>query len=892
VSAARTRLALLALLVVVAAAPAVAPPAGPLPAQIDRWIADLGDDDFKTRQAASRKLRAAGAAAEAALEKAADSADIEVKKRARAILADFRWGIYPDTPADVAELVRKYQVVTKSEKGALLRKLITAGRPGCRAVVKIARAETDPLTRKDVFTELFAGISSTLPALIEAGQLAELESVLELAVQGDVKLGITHYSAYHLLNGSLPRRIAALEAQVKRKVVAKAEHEVLAYLYRARGDLARALKSAAEAERNDLVEAFLFEKADWKELARRPDLVDNAFWPRQAGYRAAYARLSGNHKAFDDIVKDILARARPVAEAKGNVLPYAKALLINGRTDDAVTLLDKAGNRPQLLYDLLATQLKLEPAFALVAKVRKESPDNMPFLELAKAKTLHLLGEKDEAFKLLKRYAEDIKVGRPVSWSDALVEAELAVGRKDEAFARAREVLDAVNDPTTSGQLFKKLFGEQALEAGRLWLLVRHPQAKVAKKVALDALRRLMEGKASAPDIDNLMHAARNELPNARPFDVAEQWRALGEAAVRAKQEAKAAECFRKSDTIAAAIRLGDLEAGHKRWARAAALYRLAYRLGIKHREAGRGRFEEGEEGRLELALFLHGHALVQAGQVAEGQRRMEQAHLLPLGDGEPRYDLMRALLRRGHTEAARREQELLRRVGEAVLLEPNSYYTGEGLRAAALDASARKDWLKAADGFEQSFLRVLHPDMNFSRAVAYITVPAHSFRLRAEGLAAAGKLDDACHEAGRAQAIMPGHIDLAAHLVPVFESRGKKKEAAELFRSAWQPYEALVRAYPRCAWAYNQMAWLSACCRRDLDRGLAQARKAVSLNPTSGAYHDTLAEVLFQLGKKDEAVAAQKKAIAINPARVYFRKQLARIEAGDPKAARPSEDD
>ena len=89
-----------------------------------------------------------------------------------------------------------------------------------------------------------------------------------------------------------------------------------------------------------------------------------------------------------------------------------------------------------------------------------------------------------------------------------------------------------------------------------------------------------------------------------------------------------------------------------------------------------------------------------------------------------------------------------------------------------------------------------------------------------------------------------------------------------------------------------NQAAWLSACCRRDLDRALADARKAVELAPDSAGYHDTLAEVLFQLGKKDEAAAEQKKAIALSPAREYFKKQLKRIQAGDPRAPRPEEEE
>ena len=37
--------------------------------------------------------------------------------------------------------------------------------------------------------------------------------------------------------------------------------------------------------------------------------------------------------------------------------------------------------------------------------------------------------------------------------------------------------------------------------------------------------------------------------------------------------------------------------------------------------------------------------------------------------------------------------------------------------------------------------------------------------------------------------------------------------------------------------------------------------------------------------GNKDEAIAAQKKAVALEPKCAYFRNQLKRIEAGDPAA-------
>src|SRR3954451_23301904 len=148
----RSLLALSLLVGLLGPAQAAAPPAGPHPPEIARWIEQLGDDDFEVRNVAEKKLRAAGARAEAALTRAADSPDAEVKRRARSIVADLKVGIYPDTPEKVVELIRAYQAAARSEKLPVIQKLIAAGAPGSRALIKVARNEGDPLVRKEVFT--------------------------------------------------------------------------------------------------------------------------------------------------------------------------------------------------------------------------------------------------------------------------------------------------------------------------------------------------------------------------------------------------------------------------------------------------------------------------------------------------------------------------------------------------------------------------------------------------------------------------------------------------------------------------------------------------------------------------------------------------------------------
>jgi tetratricopeptide (TPR) repeat protein len=265
----------------------------------------------------------------------------------------------------------------------------------------------------------------------------------------------------------------------------------------------------------------------------------------------------------------------------------------------------------------------------------------------------------------------------------------------------------------------------------------------------------------------------------------------------------------------------------------------------------------------------------------------MDQAHWLPLGDETARFQFVSALTQRGQREAARRSTDLLRRTSQV-----GQYHAGEAQRWTALDALAHKDYAKAADGHERAMLRCLRTYINFVQKGAYVGVPAHVHRLRARGLLDAGKVDEAKQEIAAAQALLPGDVDLAVLVVPGLEKAGKKEEAKAVFDKTLDVYEKLCKEYPNCPWAHNSAAWLSVCCGRNLEAAKTHALKATELAPTNPGHIDTLAEIYFQMGDKDKAVEAQKKAIALDPKKTYFTKQLKRIEAGDPKAERPPENE
>jgi tetratricopeptide (TPR) repeat protein len=880
---------LAALALIVFSGPAVAvapPPRTPSPAQVARWVKDLGDDDFEVRESATAKLRAAGRAAEAALAKAAQSDDKEVVRRAREILRDFKWGIYPDTPPAVVELIRKYQTSTRDEKQQIIGKLFAAGSAGCRALAKVAAAETDPLARSLVFGNISARMSRGIPALLTEGNFDALEALLEMALAADVNKGAANYAAYWLLRGRLGERIAAYEAEAHRHATGKPQAEVLAFLYRANGQLAEARKQAEKAERPALVEAFLYEAGDWKELARRPELISAADPSEKLAWRAAFCRLGGDRKGFKAAIAAIrkAAAARKEQAPGGQLFPLAKALFLNDRPDDAISLI--GDEDPRMACEALAAQMNIAAARALVDKARKVGGGDLPALEILEARTLYRLGEKKKALETFDRYAGRIKAPTDESWFLDLVDAELRAGLTERAFEHAARVLAVSSDRGEPARLFAKLFPDNEEDAEHLWPYCRASAGSAEKGIKL--LRALLDGKATAAEVRALGDIVTVTRKIDRRTPEVWLWLVAGEAGRLCGQADLARGYFEKADAARGRLRVGDVLAGKKQWRDAADWYDRAYQIAVKVQAAGGGDSACPPH----LALYLKGRALVEGGQTAKGKQLIEQAHLLPLGDGKARHGFARALAQRGHTADARREFEILRRVGEPVLNNRASYYTGESFRAAALAAIGRKEYLTAARAYDQAILRILRPDVRFVQDSAFVAIPSMVHRLRARGLLAAGKADEALREANLALECMPGNVDLATQLVPELDRLGRAREATRLFEKTLTPYEKVCSDYPKYAAGHNSAAWLSACCRRDLEKGLTHARKAVELSPDSAAVLDTLAEVLFQLGKKDEAVATQKKVVALAPKNKYFRKQLKRIEAGDPKVPRPADED
>jgi tetratricopeptide (TPR) repeat protein len=861
--------------------PQAAPPSKE---QIARWIRQLGSQDFGAREEASRKLWEAGQAAEDAVAAASKDEDMEVRRRASVLHDRFKWGIYPDTPKTLADLINRYQGAGNDQRYELVRSFLYQGVPGCRALKRIVQAEPDPAVRQQLATNLlYKELPQAMPVLLEEQQYAVVENILDITLDVDIETTIAHYVAYWLLRGRIDERIAyhtSLEGKENRR-----QAEILTYLHRGKGDEPAALAAARRSGNDRLIDGMLFEMAAWKELAFRGNAVHESLGgdtrAEQFAHRATFHHLAGNTAAAQDTFEEMRRYQKTLPRNDHNEQDViASAFVVNDLPDDAVEALKTRGAW-SLAYEILVARFRFAEAEALVAKARDAGYPDLVYLELKQARTWSLLGDKEKALPVFARHASRLQKEMTSHRLDDLIEEEMRAGLTDLAFEHAGVVLDAQQGISRGyNDILRLLFPRRYRTAIALRYTVFWGNKGVYPSTVLNRLRPLLTGQAPKKEAIALLDAEIPALLQGGPdkdFDTA-VWETLAEVASLADLDARSQTCLEKADSVASLIKLGDRQAGNRQWETAARYYQKAFNKDLQSRDFN-GR---------PLALYLYGHSLVQAGRDKEGREAMLRAYWLPLGNEVIRHDFAVELLKRGEVRDSQRENGMILRSGAIA-----GWTRAEANRRNALAALSRKEYLACAAALQQESMWALTKDDGFMPSssrppAAWLASSASIHRYSALGLIKTGKVTEAIKETELAQTILPSDLDPVIDLIPELEALGRGDEATALYRRGRAVFEQLLKDHPRSAEGHNGVAWVGACCHRDLDVALVHARKAVELAPEIAAYHDTLAEVFFQMGQKDRAIETLRKAESLFANGLHFQKQLERLQAGDPKAIRP----
>lgn len=841
-----------------AAAPPATVPADP---RIAAAVRQLGDENYTRREAATRRLAAAGRRAEAALSVAAGSEDLEIATRAGSLLKDLRLGLSLASPAEARALAEEYADAEAARKQEIVGRL--AGMSQYVAAMRLTEAPADSEIRESV-VRLLAGRPGVAAVLLGAGETEAFERLLEHAAGPQQRWNtvLPDYAAYLLLHGGLDARIDAL----RRAPPNSANPVFLALLYRAKGDLAAARAAAREAELDSLSTELGQEAGDWKSLVETFELA--AVHAPEINTLAPAAGV--HYLAGDNQLDSSLERLTNFTERTPSRSWFAgKAFFLCGRPEEGIQFLMSHGEETAA-FQFLVLQERFDEAFELVDRAAREHTTQLPSL-LMQARARLTMGQRDQAMALYEK-ARGQPAGQgahDIAWANsAWVPFLMAAGEREKAmeialpaFSEAKEQ-DSYRAGVLIEQLVQKTSGHE--EAWVWWEYFRQKFPEDSPRQAFDRVAGLLQGKIPRPDLETLASdaaeqalAIAGEEERTRRVEIfAQTLRARGCDAVAQRCLQHLADAGTFFDPL---VRLGDIAADRGDWPAAEQCYADASARDPSHPSP----------------LYLRGWALLKMGQADEGRRLMELARLLPLGDTRRRINLAEVMRQHGLNDEAAHEEELVRLTGPF-----DNYFTNDASRLCGNEAHRRGDDARAADLLEHSIFPVFRSNTTLSNDAAFLAFPSFIHRLRAGAALDARHLEPGLQEAKIALAYLPGDTQVPIELFPKLQAMGRTAEADELFDSVFAVQDTLLQEYPNAGIAHNSLAWLCAKCRRRLDVALEHATRAVELEPRNPAFIDTLAETYFQRGDASQAAATIRRAIEVDPDNAAHRKQLERFGA------------
>jgi tetratricopeptide (TPR) repeat protein len=685
----------------------------------------------------------------------------------------------------------------------------------------------------------------------------------------------------------------------------------VAYLLRAAGKLKQARDAAEIAKDAVLLRGLSIELEDWDSVIKQHQVI-NSDSPFNRGreteslcYLAVYQFLAGRESEVDALLKKLIER---FDEKTDDAWQTGETLLLCERFDLALDFLKKW--RPLAAIELLRHRQQPAEVFAWL----KTSPDQeftrawfdeLPTqpntritwpearfsLACQLAQLLHFCGRRDDAarlFALLEKLAEEFATASEQRSFGLLAESENGAGQGTVADKHLARALTVPNNVYHLSRVLPKPQGAAAWWWGQL----RRRTPGEAPTTSLQTLRKLLTPGKMPPD---QWAALRDEMElYVATLLAAEQGKAtmfLAETALLQNDVQGARTLLERAaaEYEPAALKLADLLARDKTWEAAAKWYQAAAgpaadALGADPKpdplEEGKPRAvapggaapaKEVQPAQL-LALYLYGFARAESGDPEAGEGIMTKAQQR-LATAASRHQFALGLQERGLKKQALEQWQIIRRSGPL-----NSWHTNTAAEHLGNLISGEQP-LAAARLWRMLTLQLASTNSSLLDMRGYIDLPVTIHRTRAKAFLAEGKTDAALAELALADKAYPAQTKLVEDFVPLLEKAGLKAEAEKMFNAAYAQQAKLCADFPAGASYLNNLAWLSARCRRKLDEALSYSTKAVELAPENAGYLDTLAEVHYQRGEKEKAIELMKRCLELEPRRAYFQKQLQRFQ-------------
>ncbi len=836
-------------------------------------VDSLSHDQFKTREDATREIWELGEPALPALREAVHSKDPEQAIRARELLRKIELHITPSTDPAVIALVERYAKANSSEKEALLQAL--RERRAWRQMLKLFAAEKKPELRAALQNALEGvAVVAARERLIE-GDAAGAKDFLEMApVTPDSLVAL---AAFHRSQGTLEQE---LERASTLKGVNSDAWKLA--LYRAAGNSAAA-REAAEASGNQRIAAAMA-VLDGDPL---PWLRQNGAGMRTAGAHELYPALAIRRWQGRKIKDSDLDPFRRLLDGDNEERWVgAASLILLGKTTDAekrhasdVPLqafyhFDSMERIPEALQTLGLDPEMPDYRAWVAERVERlwEDPDDEGNGSEGIAELLYLAdfmqrrGLQEEAYAAF---------GPPL--------AELAKNNRDEfsdffggLFRRInpnRPPMSALalrigsewageEEDRWDDLLNEAFHDEEMIDEWWNWLRELEPD-----RTSRDRFAGLLALFDYGVDPQNLRKQWMDrvwEAVEATPAD--ERAPQLGRILFLTSHAPDAASSLRAADlsgnnqeemlTIAHSFIL----TANGRWDDAAGFFiRLL------------GRSANIQAANPQFHAFAAAY-LRQAGRIEEAASHDDWVEKLALGD--PMTSLQIAVC---YSSGHDYERAALWHSRAAHECDPDSATFSAAIKAHADSLLEKRDWAAAASTAEALALMAASAEninagpMELMRIRFYADLPRAMATLGTDREAAIARLAE-CHRTFARDGT------LADHFFPMLREAGLVKEHDEWFEISWKLVNETIARFPGSDNTMNTAGWLASRAVRRLDEALELQREALRINPNQAAYLDTMAEIEFAHGNRDEAIRWSELSVNFGPTDLMIRQQYHRF--------------
>ncbi len=852
---------------------------------IDTLVRDLADERFQVREQASKDLWELGDVALPALQEAAKSADPEQAFRARELVRKIQLHITPGTDPAVLAMVERYGKASPNEKFIILSSMTE--KRAWRQLLKLYASEPqDEIRRK--LAPMMEGVSVRAARdSLSKGNSREARELLEMAPANAESL--LALAEYHRTHGTL-------EAELERTKAIRGKKSQLwqLALQRAAGNLtaARDAANAAGETRIAAVMATL--------------MGDPLPWLHS---------FKGNRQE-DPFANDPNSREGDDITAVGNAA-LAKRWLNQPPRPKDLELLNKvvrspnSGNASVIAMStlfLLGESASAEKAYAAISPLGAfrhfDSLERIPDA----FRTLGLdLDRPDYKTWVEKRFknitTSDIEDEHEVSNDGEELVALANFFERRGLHVQARAVFSAPlaalaeKDSNNFVEFLGKLFGDRqsqaaapqlARQVGIIWAGEDNPRwdQLVAAAFGDDEevrnwwkwLEELAPNSSRVERFDGMFALFNMEGDPARLrekwLDLA--WKLTDATPVESRTvllERISALGTLTGDVTTALKAWDQLPEGSRaktfwgegifylsaaeRWNDAAALIIRQIDDLVKSKEA----HNPG----------LHAYAaaaLRKAGRAADAAVHEQWAEKLALGDAS-----IAIQIGNGYAfglDYARADEWWARAAREA---SPGSPELATALRHLADSLMKAEKWKETAAVCEVLARMVASSEDRFANPLLYLRARLQADMARAVTLMksdrpTALRILANCHRSFASDG------SLADFFFPTLRKVGLIKEHDAWFDTSWDLMTHILKLYPECDNSLNTAAWFASRALRKLDEAETYLTKALALKPDQSAFLDTMAEIQFAKGRREQALEWSKKAVYHLPSDPQLRQQ------------------